>query len=76
MTGNPNQDQGGSEKCVRSEGRMELNQDFYDLLHHFNAEEVEYLVVGGYAVMFYSEPRYSKDLLDAERLQAAETGGF
>ena len=41
---------------------MELNQDFYDLLQFLNAEHVEYLVVGGYAVMVYSEPRYTKDL--------------
>lgn len=28
----------------------------------FNANEVRYLVVGGYAVMLYSEPRFTKDL--------------
>jgi hypothetical protein len=41
---------------------MDLNQDFYDLLQLFNAESVEYLVAGAYAVMFYSEPRFTKDL--------------
>lgn len=35
---------------------------YKDLLHLFNDYEVEYLVVGGYAVMKYSEPRYTKDL--------------
>ena len=28
----------------------------------FNALRVRYLVVGGYAVMKYTEPRYTKDL--------------
>ena len=41
---------------------MDLNQDFCDLLQCLNADQVEYLVVGGYAVMYYSEPRFTKDL--------------
>ena len=39
-----------------------MNSNFEDLLRLFNANRVEYLIVGGYAVMFYSEPRYTKDL--------------
>lgn len=39
-----------------------MNSDFRDLLSTFNAHEVRYLVVGGYAVMKYTEPRYTKDL--------------
>jgi hypothetical protein len=39
-----------------------MNSDWTDLLRIFNAEEVRYLVVGGHAVMFYSEPRFTKDL--------------
>ena len=39
-----------------------MNSDFKDLLQLFNAYEVEYLVVGGYAVMEYTEPRFTKDL--------------
>jgi hypothetical protein len=31
-------------------------------LRIFNAAKVRYLVVGGYAVMKYTEPRYTKDL--------------
>jgi hypothetical protein len=31
-------------------------------LRIFNANEVKYLIVGGYAVMLYTEPRYTKDL--------------
>jgi hypothetical protein len=30
--------------------------------HTFNAAGVRYLIVGGYAVMIHSEPRYTKDL--------------
>ncbi len=36
--------------------------DFSELLRAFNAEEAEYLIVGGYAVMKYAEPRFTKDL--------------
>jgi hypothetical protein len=39
-----------------------MNSDFKDLLRIFNAHNVRYLVVGGYAVMKYTEPRYTKDL--------------
>ena len=39
-----------------------MNSDFKDLLKLFDACEVRYLVVGGYAVMKYGEPRYTKDL--------------
>jgi hypothetical protein len=38
-----------------------MNSDFKDLLV-LNAYKVHYLVVGGYAVMAYTEPRYTKDL--------------
>ena len=39
-----------------------MNSDFEELLSLFNANDVNYLVVGGYAVMLYTEPRYTKDL--------------
>ena len=39
-----------------------MNSDFKDLLKILNAHNVRYLVVGGYAVMKYTEPRYTKDL--------------
>lgn len=39
-----------------------MNSDFEELLRAFNASGVRYLVVHGYAVMLYSEPRYTKDL--------------
>lgn len=36
--------------------------DFKDLLSAFNAANVRYLVVGGYAVSLHSQPRATKDL--------------
>ena len=41
---------------------MFVNSDFSDLLRLFNANQVRYLVIGGYALMQYVEPRYTKDL--------------
>jgi len=41
---------------------MAVNQDFKDLFRIFNDHGVEYLVVGAYAVIYYSAPRYTKDL--------------
>ncbi len=39
-----------------------MNSDFQDLLRLFAKHEVRYLVVGGYAAMHYSQPRFTKDL--------------
>lgn len=39
-----------------------MNSDFRELLQLFNACDVHYLIVGGYAFMEYAEPRYTKDL--------------
>ena len=36
--------------------------DFKELLSLFRKHKVKYLIVGGYAVMRYSEPRFTKDL--------------
>ncbi len=41
---------------------MILPEDLKQLLLEFNANGVEYLVVGGWAVGFYSEPRSTKDI--------------
>jgi predicted nucleotidyltransferase len=41
---------------------MFVNSDFSDLLRIFNAHNVKYLVIGGYAVVQYTEPRFTKDL--------------
>ena len=41
---------------------MSENSDFKELFRDLNAGRVKYLIVGGYAVMKYAEPRYTKDL--------------
>ncbi len=41
---------------------MFVNSDFSDLLKLFNDNHVRYLVIGGYAIIFYGEPRFTKDL--------------
>ena len=41
---------------------MSPNSNFKDLLSALNGCGAKYLVVGGYAVMLYTEPRYTKDL--------------
>jgi predicted nucleotidyltransferase len=41
---------------------VKINSDFRDLLRNLDAAGVRYLIVGGYAVMVYTEPRYTKDL--------------
>lgn len=41
---------------------MFVNSDFTDLLRLFNDNNVNYLVIGGYAFIQYAEPRYTKDL--------------
>src|SRR5580704_5146046 len=39
-----------------------MYQDYKDLLSAFHAHGVKYLIVGGYAVIFHSQPRFTKDL--------------
>jgi len=41
---------------------MLTSPDFKELLSILAKHEVRYLVVGGYAVMKYTEPRFTKDL--------------
>lgn len=41
---------------------MKLPVDFADLLGEFARFEVEYMLVGGYAVSFHTRPRSTKDL--------------
>lgn len=41
---------------------MLTNSDFKELLSLLGQYKVRYLVVGGYAVMKYTEPRFTKDL--------------
>ena len=39
-----------------------LNEDFLDFIRALNQHEVEYLIVGGYAVIFHGYPRTTGDL--------------
>ena len=41
---------------------MAENPRYRELLQLLNELQVEYLIVGGFAVMKYGEPRYTKDL--------------
>jgi len=54
---------------------MLVNSDFKELLSILADKGVKYLVIGGYAVIRYGEPRYTKDLdlwvfADPENAQA------
>ncbi|MEP6535922.1 MAG: hypothetical protein ABJF23_11425 [Bryobacteraceae bacterium] len=42
--------------------QVELRADFKDFLHLLNQVAAKYLIVGGYAVMKYTEPFYTKDM--------------
>src|SRR5437867_4041027 len=39
-----------------------MNKEYSDLLSLFAKHRVRYLIVGAYAVMHYTEPRYTKDI--------------
>ena len=41
---------------------MLTSPDFKELLNLFKKHTVKYLIVGGYAAMRYTEPRFTKDL--------------
>jgi predicted nucleotidyltransferase len=41
---------------------MVLNRDFREFIQLLNEHNVQYLVVGGYAVAFHGYPRYTKDI--------------
>ena len=41
---------------------MEIQSDFKELLELFNKQQVEYLIVGGYALAFHGVPRATGDL--------------
>lgn len=41
---------------------METQSDFKELFESLNAHNVEYLVVGGYALAFYGSPRFTGDI--------------
>jgi hypothetical protein len=39
-----------------------MYQDYKDLLSAFQSHGVKYLIVGGYAVIFHAQPRFTKDM--------------
>lgn len=41
---------------------MEISRDYEELFKKLNAHKIKYLVAGAYAVMYYSEPRFTKDI--------------
>jgi len=41
---------------------IHLPQDFKELLQLLNSKQIEYLIVGGYAVAFYGYPRTTGDM--------------
>ena len=41
---------------------MELQPDFKELLALLNSHDVEYIIVGGYALAFHGAPRFTGDL--------------
>lgn len=41
---------------------MDFFKEFYSVIKNFNAKRVKYAVVGGIALSFYTEPRYTKDI--------------
>lgn len=50
--------------------------DYKELLRILNKHKVRYLVIGAYAVIYYTEPRYTKDLdiwVDPEEQNAQKT---
>ncbi|HSU27159.1 MAG TPA: hypothetical protein VLJ68_02180 [Chitinophagaceae bacterium] len=41
---------------------MNLDRDFKEFVELLNRHEVDYMVVGGYALAFHGEPRYTGDM--------------
>ena len=41
---------------------MDISYDYRDLFSVLNRYKAQYLVVGAYAVAYYTEPRFTKDL--------------
>lgn len=42
--------------------KIPINNDFEEFFHVLNKNKVKYVVVGGYAVIYYAEPIATKDL--------------
>jgi len=47
---------------IRYDGGMELFDDFLDVLKAFQKEKLEYILIGGFAVIIHGMPRVTQDL--------------
>ena len=59
---------------IYSIGDALLNQDFKEFIQLLNANNVRYLVIGGYAVAMHGHPRHTKDIdiwIDTSETNAA-----
>ena len=57
---------------------MVLDEDFKEFIQLLNANNVKYLVIGGFAVAYHGYPRYTKDIdfeVCFERCMEAEFEG-
>jgi len=45
-----------------------LNPDFTEFVELLRKHQVEYMIVGGYAVAFYGHPRFTGDLDDIDKM--------
>jgi predicted nucleotidyltransferase len=58
-----NYDQNGQNTCCQKKTEiMTLAQDFEDFVKLLNKHQVDYLIVGGYALAFHGKPRHTGDL--------------
>ncbi len=60
---------------------MNTQPDFEELLRLFEKNDVDYMVVGGYAVAFHGYPRFTKDIdvwfrLDANNIDRLKNALF
>lgn len=53
---------------------MEVQPDFKDMLALFNARQVDYIIVGGYALAFHGAPRFTGDIDIYVKPDAANAG--
>lgn len=41
---------------------MDVSSDYEDLFRALNTNKIKYLIIGAHAVIFYTEPRFTKDI--------------
>jgi predicted nucleotidyltransferase len=62
MHNHPKLDSNTSSACAGSIMELELPNDYKEFLKLLNDAEVEYLIVGGYAVAYHGYPRATEDI--------------